>query len=131
MRNLFLQVVPAMVDAAPQLEDPGGDASGLRGLLDLRRGQGASPKVLHLEARQLRFSIELHQARSVGHRIRDFRRRHTPDHTQQQELVPGFARWLSGRIVSHASRVILPSYRNIGRKLKNLQLLRPLNFHKN
>ena len=93
------QVVPAMVDAAAQLEDPRGDAPGLRGLPHLRRGQGAAAEVLHHQARQLRLPAELHAAGPVGHRLRHLRRRHPTDDTAQQEPVSGAARRIPGRIV--------------------------------
>ena len=49
---------------------------------------------------QLRVPAELHPAGPVGHRVRDLRRQHPPDHPPEQEPLPGPPGRLQGRIVS-------------------------------
>ena len=93
------QVIPALGHFITELADTGRHPPGLRGLPHLRRGEGeAAPP--HQQARQLRLQALLHQAGTVGHRLRDCRREHPADNPSEQVPVPSPTGRLQRGIVS-------------------------------
>ena len=59
------------------------------------------------------FVMRFFQVGSVGHRIRNCRRQHTPDHSSEQVSLSSFTRRISGRIVSLGNIKMLSDGRNI------------------
>lgn len=104
-----------MVDPPTQLEDSGCDAPRLRGFPHVRRSEGTFAEVLHYQARELCISIKLHEAGTVGNRLRHVRRWYPSNYTAQQESLPGVAGRLPGRLVSISCVIRVSLFAGISR----------------
>jgi len=96
----IFKIVSTVVDPLAQLENSGCDASRLRGFPHVRRGESAFTEILYHQARELCISIKLHEAGTMGNRLRHVRRRYPSNYTAQQESVSSATRRLPGRLVS-------------------------------